>query len=290
MRYACPILFRPVAAVAILASCARIGQGYELAGRLDPPLAVAIFLHGATAPFESSATSDPDGRFLFAKVPAGTYTLVAATAARGELVQTIELTAGTVDAKGRLDLVLTIDRGRLESDGARSTGATISTSVLSIPERARKEYEEADRCLNRQDSACAVSHLRRAVELAHCRMESFGDASVPGATIRGRRDGLPQGAGRGCRGIRAFSESGRSAAESGQATGGARLQPARGSAKAQRRSGEFAARADVLLSRRFRTSGTTSVSRGSTGPRPFLASAVDAGADLSQARGSCVRG
>ncbi len=157
---------RSLAVLAILVFCARPGRGYELTGRIEPPLAAAVFLHGATAPFENSTVSESDGRFRFARVPAGTYTLVVETAARGDLVQTIELTSGTVDAKGRLDIVLTIASGRLESDGARSTGATISTSVLSIPERARKEYEEADRCLARQDSPCAVSHLRRAVEIA----------------------------------------------------------------------------------------------------------------------------
>jgi hypothetical protein len=63
------------------------------------------------------------------------YTLVISTAARGAARQTIELSPGTVDSKGRLDIVIRIDGGRLESEGVRATGATVSATILSIPDR-----------------------------------------------------------------------------------------------------------------------------------------------------------
>jgi tetratricopeptide (TPR) repeat protein len=107
-----------------------------------------------------------DGRFRFPKLAAGTYMLVISTAARGEALQTVELTPGTVDAKGRLDLVLRIDDGRLESDSLRAPGATVSATVLSIPDRAIGEYEQARRCLSRSEPDCASEHLRRAVQIA----------------------------------------------------------------------------------------------------------------------------
>jgi Tfp pilus assembly protein PilF len=143
--------------------------GYDLTGRIDPPAAVPVFLHGATKPFESSTASDADGHFRFGKLPAGTYTLVISTAARGDVIRTIELSPGTVDSKGRLDVVLRIDAGKLESEPGRGTGATVSATVLSIPDRAAKEYEAAQRCLSRRDAseaACAPGHLHRAVEIA----------------------------------------------------------------------------------------------------------------------------
>jgi Tfp pilus assembly protein PilF len=129
-------------------------SGYELTGRLEPPAAVPVFLHGATAPFESSTVSGADGRFRFAKLAGGTYTLAISNAAR-----TIEIGPGTADSKGRLDVVIKIDPGP-------SASATVSVKVLSIPERAMKEFEEATRCLSRRDSECASSRLRRAVEMA----------------------------------------------------------------------------------------------------------------------------
>lgn len=143
--------------------------GCELTGRIEPPAAVSVFLHGALRPYQNSTTSDDDGRFRFSKIPEGTYTLVISTEARGEVVQTVELSAGTVDSKGRLDMVLTIDAGKLESENGRRTAATVSATVLSISEHATREYDEAQRCLSRGDSreaACAGVHLRRAVEIA----------------------------------------------------------------------------------------------------------------------------
>lgn len=153
-------------ALSLLASLAAAAPAYELTGRIEPPSAVAVYLHGATSPFESSQVTDEGGRFRFGKVPAGTYSLVIATAARGSVVQTVELSPGTVDAKGRLDVVLRIGADRLESEDRRSTGATVSATVLTIPERATKEYEEARHCLSRQDAACAAARLRRATEIA----------------------------------------------------------------------------------------------------------------------------
>jgi tetratricopeptide (TPR) repeat protein len=139
---------------------------YELTGRIEPPAAVPVFLHGATAPFESSTESGPDGRFRFHKISAGTYTLAISTAVRGQVLQTIELSPGTVDSKGRLDILLRIDDSRLESEGVRNSGATVSATVLSIPDRAIREYEEARRCLTRRDTDRASAHLSRAVEIA----------------------------------------------------------------------------------------------------------------------------
>jgi Tfp pilus assembly protein PilF len=141
-------------------------SGYELTGRIEPPARVAVSLSGATTPFQGSTLSGADGRFVFHKLSPGIYTLVVSTAARGKVVQTIDLSAGTVDRKGRLDVLVKIEPGRLESDGGVSTGATVSATVLSTPERAAKEYDEALRCLNRRDSACAATHLQTAVDIA----------------------------------------------------------------------------------------------------------------------------
>jgi len=141
-------------------------QAYELTGRIEPPAALPVFLHGATTPFETSTISGTDGHFRFRKLPGGAYTLGVSTAARGEVLQTIELSPGTVDSRGRVDVLIRIDQAHLESDGTRTAGATVSAVVLSVPERALREYAEAQRCLSRRQSDCAVAHLQRAVEIA----------------------------------------------------------------------------------------------------------------------------
>jgi len=141
-------------------------SGYELTGRIEPPAAMPVFLHGATAPFESSTESDADGRFRFHKILAGTYTLAITTAARGQALETVELSPGTVDSKGHLVIVFRIDDSRLESEGGRSTGATVAATVLSISYRAMREYDEAQRCLSRREPDRASGHLSRAVQMA----------------------------------------------------------------------------------------------------------------------------
>lgn len=142
------------------------GSGYVLTGRIEPPVVAPIFLHGATTPFSGETRSGSDGRFQFRKLRAGTYTLTLSTAARGEVTETVELSPGTVDAKGRLDIVVRVDESTLESDGGRAAGATISATVLSIPDRAVREYKEAQRCLSRREPDCASVHLSRAVAIA----------------------------------------------------------------------------------------------------------------------------
>ncbi len=140
-------------------------HGYELTGRIEPPAALPVFLHGATTPFESSMVSGVDGHFRFRKLAGGAYTLGVSTAARGEVLHTVEISPGTVDSRGRVDVVVSIDRDRLESDGTRTAGATVSAVVLSVPEPALREYADAQRCLSRRQSDCAVAHLHRAVEI-----------------------------------------------------------------------------------------------------------------------------
>lgn len=141
-------------------------QAYDLNGTIYPASSLTVFLHGATTPFENSTVSDSDGHFHFGKVPSGTYTLAVVTAARGEAVETIEISPRLVDSKGRLDIALKLDSSKLESEGGRGTLATISATYLSIPDRATKEYEAAQRCLTHSDSTCASTHLERAVTIA----------------------------------------------------------------------------------------------------------------------------
>jgi Tfp pilus assembly protein PilF len=110
--------------------------------------------------------SGSDGRFRFRKLDAGAYMLAVSTRARGEAIRTVELTPGTADAKGRLDIVFRIDERRLESDKSRPAGATVSATILSIPDSAMKEYRAAQRALSHHDPDGASSHLSRAVEIA----------------------------------------------------------------------------------------------------------------------------
>jgi len=151
----------------IIALCARAEPArYELRGRLLPATRASVWLHGATAPFEDSTLAGDDGRFRFRGLPAGAYTLGAFVPGRGEMRRTIEVGPSQADAKKRIELAVELRDGEFESHESLRREAMVSAKELAIPERAHREYEEAERRLARRDAEGAVAHFERAVELA----------------------------------------------------------------------------------------------------------------------------
>ena len=139
---------------------------YELRGRLLPATRASVWLHGATAPFEDATLADDEGRFRFHGLLAGTYTLGAFVPGRGEMRRTIEVGPSQADSRQRVDLTVELRDGEFESRDSLRREALVSAAELAIPERARREYGEAEKCLARRDAEGAAAHFERAVELA----------------------------------------------------------------------------------------------------------------------------
>jgi tetratricopeptide (TPR) repeat protein len=135
----------------------------DLEGRLQPETRAAVYLHGATSPFSASTISDAQGRFRFRKLAAGAYTVVVFIPGRGESRRTIDIGPRQADARGRVSLA--IDAKVVTDDLVRRKNL-VSTRELSIPDKARREYDEAQKSLGRRDVEGAVAHLERAVSLA----------------------------------------------------------------------------------------------------------------------------
>lgn len=154
-----------------LAARAETGR-YELRARLVPATSASVWLNGATTPFEDSTLAGDDGRFRFAQLPAGTYTLGAFVPGRGEMRQTIELGPSLADSKGRIELKVELRDELFESRDSLSRGALVSARDLSIPELARREFEQARKKLSSRsrgdgpDVPGAITLLERAVEVA----------------------------------------------------------------------------------------------------------------------------
>jgi len=145
---------------------------YELRGRLLPATRASVWLHGATAPFEDSTLADDEGRFRFRDLLAGTYTLGAFVPGRGEMRRTIEVGPSRADARKRIELTVEFRDAEFESRDTLRREAMVSARELAIPDRARREYEDAERRLARRDVEGAIAHFERAVELA----PQFSDA------------------------------------------------------------------------------------------------------------------
>lgn len=157
---------RILLAALIAAISAAEGLKYELGGEIRPPARAAVSLNGATSPFAASTLSDSQGRFRFRSLEAGTYTLIVFIPGRGEARQTVEVGPGAADSKGRVTVEMQISDSRLATVEALRRKNLISARELTIPEKARREYLEAQKKLSRREVAAAVAHLERAVEIA----------------------------------------------------------------------------------------------------------------------------
>jgi tetratricopeptide (TPR) repeat protein len=158
---------RPV--IILLAACVGLVAGesrYEISGHIVPECEAVVSLHGATTPFSSSSQADLRGRFRFRGLLAGTYTITVFVPNRGETRQTIEVGPGVANGKHRVEILIEIAEAKLETEDSRKRGALVSARELSIPDRAHREYSEAQKCLSRRDVPGAITHLERAVEIA----------------------------------------------------------------------------------------------------------------------------
>jgi tetratricopeptide (TPR) repeat protein len=149
----------------VLAWAANAAQTYRLDGAIEPEAQASVTLFGATTPFTTSTLTGADGRFSIKKLPAGTYTLSVFVPGSGEARQTIEVGPGTADKRGRVQVRMRLKDGDLNRDPVRRQHA-VSARQLAIPEAAAREYEAAQKDLQKRDTASAVRHLERAVEIA----------------------------------------------------------------------------------------------------------------------------
>ncbi len=135
---------------------------FEVAGTIEPEMQASVSLHGATTPFSTSALSDSRGRFRFTRVAAGQYTLSVFVPAYGQKRMTIDVGPSSADEKGRYSVLV-----RFDHEVPRETlGGKVSMAELAVPERARKQYQEAQKRLEKRDIDGAIERLEKAVAIA----------------------------------------------------------------------------------------------------------------------------
>jgi Tfp pilus assembly protein PilF len=148
-----------------LSAAAAVGQVYELSGRVTPSGRGSVTLFGATQPFTSSTLTDDAGRFHFHRLAAATYTLAVFLPGRGEARQTIEVGPGMADARHRIRISIELKDADFDPTPDRRRHA-VSARQLAIPERALRDYEDAQRDLERRDVEAATRRLEQAVGMA----------------------------------------------------------------------------------------------------------------------------
>jgi len=137
---------------------------FELDGRIEPQAQASVSIYGVSVPFSESALSDAAGHFRFKKLLAGAYTIAVLVPGRGEARLTEEVGRGTADSKNRVEVVLKLSDDRFALDPRGRD--VVSARELKIPDRAHREFEEAEKALSKRDGIGASAHLEKAVEIA----------------------------------------------------------------------------------------------------------------------------
>ena len=139
---------------------------YDVSGQIAPAARASVSIYRVSSPFTASTLAEGDGRFTFKKLEAGAYTVAVFIPARGEARQTIEVGPGTADDRHRVALKLDLkDSDFVFRDVMRRRHA-VGVKQLAIPEKATREYEDAQKDLAKHDVEAAVKHLERAVAIA----------------------------------------------------------------------------------------------------------------------------
>ncbi len=120
-----------------------------------------IRLEGTRSPFLRRTLARRDGTFKFKKVPASTYQLTISALAWGEMRRTLEIGPSVADAKRRVEVSYVF-----QPNGRAGSSATVSTKQLSVKRSALKHYARALKRLEKEDSAGAIKHLEKAVEIS----------------------------------------------------------------------------------------------------------------------------
>lgn len=139
---------------------------YDLAGQFAPPARAAVSIYRVASPYTNSTLTEEDGRFTFKKLEPGAYTVSVFVPSRGEARQTIEVGPSTADNRGRVVVSLNLKDSDFVFNDVMRRLHSVDAKQLAVPEKALREYADAQKDLARRDPAAAVVHLNRAVEIA----------------------------------------------------------------------------------------------------------------------------
>ena len=139
---------------------------YELIGHIKPQGPASVTLFGATTPFTVSSLTGDDGSFTFHKLEPGEYTVAVFFPDRGEARRTLEIGPGTADSRHRVTAALEFQDADFTFADAMRRRHTVSARQLAIPDKALRQYEDAQKALSRRDVEAAVKNLEQAVDEA----------------------------------------------------------------------------------------------------------------------------
>lgn len=153
---------------ALTGSAGMAAGGYQLIGKitprdreLPPRVLPVVLLEGTRIPFTAHTRADVSGNFVFKNLQPDMFTLIVYIPNAGEYIKTVEVSPGLADSKKRIfvDVVF-------QPNLASKAHMEASLAMLSVPEKAWKEYEKARKKLGSRDAEGAIAHLKKTVAIA----------------------------------------------------------------------------------------------------------------------------
>jgi Tfp pilus assembly protein PilF len=142
------------------------GRSLELRGQVEPPPRRAkVTIEAAASAFTATTTVDSKGRFRFRNLSPGPYMVIVVEPGVGVNGQSVDVTPGLADANGRVETTIPFSASTI-SPATPQRRNTISVAELAIPERARREFTEAQKLHRKQDTPGAIQHLKKALDIA----------------------------------------------------------------------------------------------------------------------------
>src|SRR5689334_17996581 len=118
---------------------------YDLAGQFSPPARAAVSIYRVASPYSNSTLTEDDGRFSFKKLEPGAYTVSVFIPSRGEARQTIEVGPAGADERRRVTVSLKLKESDFVFRDVVRRRHSIDAKQLAIPEKAQREYAEAQK-------------------------------------------------------------------------------------------------------------------------------------------------
>ncbi len=134
----------------------RLEDGKVLRGAIP-----VVSLFSNTIPFSLKAQADLSGQFKIKDVPPGPYTISISVPHKGELTQSVDIGPSFADSRRRVKKIFFFRK-----KAADPKAHAVSAVELSVPDKARDEYQKAQDCLRRRDIGSAILHLDNAVKIA----------------------------------------------------------------------------------------------------------------------------
>ncbi len=120
-----------------------------------------VFLRSVTSPFTTNTLVGPSGRFRFKNLSASPYRLTVAVPNWGQMERSIDIGPSFADDRNRIEMEF-----KFQPDYQTQENDVINLKQLTVSGKAKKEFREALKKLEKKETEKAVEHLEKAVEIS----------------------------------------------------------------------------------------------------------------------------